>query len=206
MSFILSIGLLLLAPFAGALNPTTAPAKTVYDYSLAMPGGAVQSLADYRGKVLLIVNLASQSVYASQLAALDQLQRTYADQGLVVIGIPSSDFGRQELNDDAAIQAWYRKQNVGFTIASKATLTGVQAIPLVEFLTDPATGLPGGELHWNFTKFVIDRTGKPVMRLEATDDPANPEFQVKLEQVLKGTYKPPAAGKTKSSASGDDDE
>ena len=218
MRFLLSIGMVLLAPFAGALSPsssshpiaasapTAAPEKTVYDYSLAMPGGGVQSLADYRGKVLLIVNLASQSVYASELAALDQLEKTYADQGLVVLGIPSSDFGKQELSDDAAIDAWYKKQNLSFPIASKATLTGVQAIPLVGFLTEPPTGLPGGELHWNFTKFVLDRAGHPVMRMEASGDPADPEFQEKLEEVLNGTYKAPAAGKNKSSEGDEDDD
>src|ERR1700722_4786220 len=93
----------ILLPFQLTLassGATPAP-KTIYDYSLVRLDGKEVSLSIYKGKVLLIVNLASQSLYKNQLAALDDLQKTYADKGLVVLGIPSDDFGKQELADSA---------------------------------------------------------------------------------------------------------
>lgn len=149
-----------------------------------MPGGKLQPLAAFRGKVLLIVNLASQSVYSSQLPALSQLQKTYAAQGLVVLGIPCADFGHEELADPAAVAAWYAKQNLNFPVTAPAILSGVHAIPLVDFLTNSPKAPAGGPIHWNFTKFILDRSGHPVLRFEAPDDPANPDFAVQLEKIL----------------------
>ena len=182
--------------------------KTVYDYSLVSLDGKDISLSTYKGKVLLIVNLASQSVYIRQVSALNELQKDYADKGLVVLGIPSGDFGAQELKDNTAIQHFYLdSQHVSFQIFSKAALRGKESIPLAHFLIDPKDGTGGGDIHWNFTKFLVDRQGHPVLRCEADSDPADPEFRVKLEQVLDGTYKrkePPA--KDGSTAPSDDDD
>ena len=182
--------------------------KTVYDYSLVSLDGKDISLSTYKGKVLLIVNLASESLYMRQVSALDALQNDYADKGLVVIGIPSGDFGAQELTDNKAIQHYYLdSQHVSFQIFSKASLRGKDSIPLAHFLIDPKDGTGGGDIHWNFTKFFVDRQGHPVLRCEADSDPADPEFRVKLEQVLDGTYKKkePAA-KDSSTPPGDDDD
>lgn len=179
--------LLALSFHAFAASPPSSPADTAltaWDFSLVMPGGQVQSLSAYRGKVLLVVNLASQSIYASQLPALAQLQKTYAAKGLVVLGIPSADFGHEELSDPAAVAAWYAKQNLGFSITAPATLTGVHAIPLVDFLTNSPKAPSGGPIRWNFTKFILDRSGHPVLRFEAPDDPASPDFAVQLEKIL----------------------
>jgi glutathione peroxidase len=183
--------------------------KTVYDYSLVGLDGKDISLSTYKGKVLLIVNLASQSVYMRQVSALNELQKDYADKGLVVIGIPSGDFGAQELTDNTAIQHYYLdSQHVSFQIFSKAALRGKDSIPLAHFLIDPKDGTGGGDIHWNFTKFLVDRQGHPVLRCEADSDPADPEFRVKLEQVLDGTYKkkePPAKDGSTPSSDDDDD-
>lgn len=171
--------------FAAAFaSNTNDAALTAWDFSVVMPGGQVQPLSAYRGKVLLIVNLASQSIYASQLPALSQLQKTYAAKGLVVLGIPSADFGHEELSDPAAVAVWYAKQNLGFPVAAPATLTGVHAIPLVDFLTHSPKAPSGGPIRWNFTKFILDRSGHPVLRFEAPDDPATPDFAVQLEKIL----------------------
>lgn len=183
--------------------------KTVYDYSLVSLDGKDISLATYQGKVLLIVNLASQSVYMKQVSALNELQKDYADKGLVVIGIPSSDFGAQELTDNTAIQHYYLdSQHVSFQIFSKASLRGKNSIPLAHFLTDAKDGTGGGDIHWNFTKFLVDRRGHPVLRCEADSDPADPEFRVKLEQILDGTYKKkePSAKDGATHPSDDDDD
>ncbi len=178
-----------------ANTPAPATRLTAWDFSLVLPGGKLQPLAAYRGKVLLIVNLASQSIYASQLTALAQLQKTYADKGLVILGIPSADFGHQELTDPAAVAAWYSRQNLGFPVAAPAQLTGVHAIPLVDFLTH-STGAPaGGDLHWNYTKFLLDRSGHPVRRFEADEDPASPDFAVAIEGLLAQPV-PAASSKT----------
>jgi len=176
--------------FATSLHAAPAAHKTVYDYSLVNLDGKEVPLSTYKGKVLLIVNLASQSIYKNQITALEDLQKTYSDQGLVVVGIPSGDFGAQELADNAAIQRFYiDSQHVSFPIFSKASVRGNDCIPLIHLLTDAKDGAGGGEIHWNFTKFVVDRQGQPVLRMEADSDPADPEFRVKLEQVLNGTFK-----------------
>ncbi len=182
-----------LASPAGSIAPllaqsqskkTDPSALTAWDFSLVLPNGQLQPLSAFRGKVLLLVNLASQSIYASQLPALAQLQKTYADQGLVILGIPSAEFGHEELADPTAVAAWYAKQNLGFLVTAPATLSGVQAIPLVDFLTTSHGAPPGGPIHWNYTKFLLDRTGHPVQRFEADTDPASPEFAVAIEKLL----------------------
>jgi glutathione peroxidase len=181
---------LALAAMSMVANGVEPQPKTAYDYSLVGVDGSAVSLSTYKGKVLLIVNLASQSIYKDQLSALDDLQKTYADKGLVVLGIPSTDFGSEELTDNAAIQHYYRNdKHVTFQIFSKMSLRGKDTIPLIHFLTDPKEGAGGGDIHWNFTKFVVDRQGKPILRFEADSDPAAPDFRVKIEQVLNGTYK-----------------
>lgn len=183
------------------------PAKTVYDYSLVSLDGSVVPLSNYKGKVLLIVNLASQSIYKNQIAELEELQKVYADKGLVVIGIPSGDFGAEELPDNPAIAHYYHdSQHVTFQIFSKASLRGKDSIPLIHFLTDTKEGAGGGDLHWNYTKFLVNQEGKPVLRLEADSDPADPDFRVKIEQILNGTYKKKDAQAKESTASVADDD
>ncbi len=203
----LGVVLAMVLTLASSAAPTAK--RTVYDYSLVGLDGKVISLSTYKGKAILIVNLASQSIYKDQVAGLEDLQQAYADKGLVIIGIPSSDFGAEELPDNAAIQKFYIDgQHVTFPVFAKASLRGKDTIPLIHFLTDPKDGTGGGEIHWNFTKFLIDREGKPVLRCETDRDPMDPEFRVELEQVLDGTFKkkdgaqkdgPPAPG-------GDDDD
>ena len=135
------LGILILANLAFVLNAQKpdpkAPAKTLYDYSVVSLDGKVVSLAAYKGKALLIVNLASKSIYGDQLTALEDLQKTYADKGLVVVGIPSADFGAEELKDNSAIQKYYvDTEHVTFQIASLSTVRGKDTLPLIQFLTD----------------------------------------------------------------------
>ena len=199
---------LLCFQLAFASDKPAAKHKTIYDYSLVTLDGKEVSLSTYKGKVLLVVNLASKSIYKSQLKALQDLQKTYADKGLTVIGIPSADFGEGELSDNAAIRKYYLEdQHITFAIYSKASVRGKDTIPLIHFLTDPKEGAGGGDIHWNFTKFLVDRQGQPVLRLEVDSDPSDPEFRVNVEQVLDGTFKKKdAPGKQGSPAAGDDDD
>lgn len=184
------------------------PKKTVYDFSLVDMDGKVVPLSNYKGKVLLIVNLASQSVYSSQITALNDLEKTYDSQGLVILGIPSADFGGRELKDPAAMRKYYGDvAHAGFPVYASATLTGVHTIPLFRFLCDPKQGVPGGDIHWNFTKFLIDREGKPLARYEVVVDPADVDFHVTIESALAGKLKPQtASAKEKAKGESDDDD
>ena len=157
--------------------------------------GKVVPLSTYKGKVLLIVNLASQSIYNTQIAALNDLQKTYGRRGLQVLGIPSSDFGDEELKDPVAMHKYYTDTaHAEFPVFASAKLTGINAIPLFQFLTDPKQSVPGGEINWNYTKFLIDRTGKPIARFEVDTDPADADFHVTVESVLSGKFKRPGGG------------
>jgi glutathione peroxidase len=200
--------LLLIAVRASAVFslPEEKPSKqTVYDFSLIDINGKDVPLSSYKGKVLLIANLASQSAYRDQISALNDLQNTYGAQGLVVIGIPSSEFGGKELKDPAAVRQYYiDKLHVAFPLFAPARIRGVETIPLYTFLCDAKASLPGGELHWNFTKFIVDRDGKPLARYEVSEDPADVSFHVTIESALAGKLKM-EAGKKVDEYAGDDD-
>lgn len=176
-------------------NPTEDAKLNVYDFSLVDQDGKVVSLSDFKGKVLLIVNLASQSMYNTQIAALNDLQKTYGRRGLQVIGIPSSDFGNEELKDPVAMRKYYSDTaHADFPVFASAKLTGINAIPLYQFLTDPKQSVPGGPINWNYTKFLIDRTGKPIERFEVGTDPADADFRVTIESALSGKFRRPGGG------------
>jgi glutathione peroxidase len=180
--------------------------QTVYDFSLVDLDGKVVPLSTYKGKLLLIVNLASQSVFHDQIAALSELEKTYSNDGLVVIGIPSSDFGGQELKDSTALRKYYiESEHVAFPVFARASLQGADTIPLYQFLCNPKESLPGGDVHWNFSKFLIDRQGKPLARYEAAEDPADLDFHVTIEKALAGKLKKQSSG-PKAESGGDDDD
>jgi len=183
------------------------PPKTVYDYTLVDLDGKETPLSSFKGKLLLIVNLASQSAYRDQIDALQQLQKTYADQGLVVIGVPSADFGGEELKDPDALRKYYRDTaKPGFPVFALASLRGVNEIPLYRFLTDPKAGVSGGDIHWNFTKILVDRKGVPLARFEVEQDPGDPDFQVTIETALAGKLKKKQAGKEDKGGGDEDDD
>src|SRR5215469_3419388 len=169
------------------------PAKTVYDYSLVDLSGKEVSLSAYKGKVLVIVNLASQSIFKEQNARLEELQKTYQEQGLVVLGVPSNDFGAQEPGTDADVKKNYSQdQHVIFPVFARVSVRGKDQVPLYAFLTGEKKAPTGGDVHWNYTKFVVDRTGKVVARFEPHVLPNDPEMLVTIEDVLAGKFKPPA--------------
>lgn len=184
--------------------------KTVYDFSLVGLDGKEVSLSAYTGKVLLIVNLASKSIYKDQLPALQELQKTYADKGLVILGIPSNDFGAEEPGDGAAIKSFYLdEEKITFPIFARASLRGKDEIPLYRFLTDQKTGTSGGDVHWSYTKFLVDRHGEVTARFEVGTDPKDPDFLVTVEKVLNGTFKKqkgPEMQKTSASSSSEEDD
>lgn len=185
---------LIVSLLVGTLFAADKLAKTIYDYSLVGLDGKEVSLSAYKGKVLLIVNLASQSIFHEQNAMLDELQKTYKDQGLVIAGIPCDDFGAQEPGTDAEVRKLYEKDlQIGFPIFARVSVRGKDQAELYSFLTGDKKSPTGGDVHWSYTKFVVDRSGKVVARFEPHVLPTSPEVRVTLEDVLAGKFKPPAA-------------
>jgi glutathione peroxidase len=205
-SFLFCLAALIACAVPAMPKEPAAASKTIYDFSLVDQDGKVVPLSTYKGKLLLIVNLASQSVYKSQISALNELAKSYSARGLVVLGIPSPDFGGEELKDPAALRKYYADtEHVDFPVFASATITGVNAIPLYQFLCDPKQSVPGGDIRWNYTKFLIDREGKPLARYEVDVDPADIDFHVTIEQALDGKLKKQTGNDQSKSEDSDSD-
>jgi glutathione peroxidase len=163
-------------------------ATTVLDFIPLSIDGKPVPLTTYRGKVLLIVNVASNSIFTPQYQGLETLFQKYKDQGLVILAFPSNDFGKEEpAGNDAIKQLAEGKYKITFPLFAKVELEGEHVAPLFQFLTDkqanPATG---GPIHWNFTKFLVDRDGKAVKRFDPDVAPDSPELAVAIEKALRG--------------------
>ena len=137
--------------------------------------GRTVTLADFAGRVLLVVNVASRCGFTPQYAGLEALYRQYRDRGLVVLGFPCDQFGHQEPGDAAEIaQFCTLNYEVSFPLFAKVEVNGAGAHPLYQWLKKEAPGLLGTEaIKWNFTKFLIDPEGRVVRRFAPTDTPAS---------------------------------
>ena len=133
---------------------------------LSAADGSQATLSDYAGKVLLIVNVASQCGFTPQYEGLEQLQRRFANRGFTVLGFPCNQFGAQEPGDAAEIENFCKLHyDVSFPLFAKIDVNGDYAAPLYRHLKKSAPGLLGSEaIKWNFTKFLVDRSGKVVKR------------------------------------------
>jgi glutathione peroxidase len=145
----------------------------IYDFTAETLEGRPASLADYRGKVLLIVNTASKCGFTPQYAGLQALYDEYKDRGFAVLGFPCNQFGAQEPGGAEEIGAFCeRNYGVGFPMFAKIDVNGANAHPLYEHLKSAAPGLLGTKaIKWNFTKFLVDRDGRVVERYAPTDKP-----------------------------------
>jgi glutathione peroxidase len=146
----------------------------IYDFEAQQIGGDVVPLAQFRGKPLLIVNTASACGFTPQFAGLQELHRTYADRGLVVLGFPCNQFGSQDPGSNAEI-AGFCQQNYGvsFPMMQKIEVNGGDAHPLYRWLTAEAPGLLGSKaIKWNFTKFLVGKDGTVLKRYAPQDAPA----------------------------------
>ncbi len=143
---------------------------SLYELSARTIDGNLQPMAVYRGKVLLIVNVASHCGLTPQYADLESLYRRYRDQGLVVLGFPSNQFD-QEPDDEATIKAFCtRNYAVTFPLFAKVAVNGPDTHPVFAYLKAQQPGLsPDGEIKWNFTKFLVDRTGRVTRRYAPVD-------------------------------------
>ena len=154
---------------------------TVYDFSARTIEGREQRLDAYKGKVLLIVNVASECGFTPQYAGLEALQKRYGAQGFSVLGFPSNQFGAQEPGTEAEIANFCeRNYGVTFPLFAKIDVNGSGAHPLYKYLTSEKAGLLGTEaIKWNFTKFLIDKGGKPVARYGSSTKPDALEAPIK---------------------------
>ena len=145
---------------------------TIYDFTAETIDGAPAPLADYRDKVLLIVNTASQCGFTGQYAGLEALYRKHRDKGLVVLGFPCNQFGAQEPGDAEEIKTFCAlTYDVDFPLMRKIDVNGPKAHPLYAWLKSQKKGVLGAGIKWNFTKFLIDRKGRVVGRFAPTVEP-----------------------------------
>ena len=150
--------------------------ETIYGFPAEMLDGRAASLSDFKGKVLLIVNTASQCGFTPQYAGLESLYRTYKERGLEVLGFPCNQFGAQEPGTAAEIGDFCEKNyGVSFPMFAKIDVNGEKEHPLYRFLKKEKPGLLGplgrGAIRWNFTKFLVDRNGRVVARFASTTKP-----------------------------------
>jgi len=154
---------------------------SIYDFNCRTSTGELKPLKDFAGKVLLIVNTASKCGLTPQFEGLEALHEKYAAQGLAVLGFPCNQFGHQDPGSDAEILDFCQtKYDVKFPMFAKIEVNGSGADPLYKFLKKEAPGLLGSEaIKWNFTKFLVDRSGNVVERFAPTDTPESIEKKVK---------------------------
>ena len=162
-----------------------AAGPSVYDYSAPRLDGAAQSLQAFRGRVLLIVNTASQCGFTPQYAGLEALYRAHHARGFEILGFPCNQFGAQEPGGSDEIAAFCeRNYGVSFPMFAKVDVNGPAAHPLYRFLTRSKPGLFGlKRIKWNFTKFLIDRSGKVVARFAPSTKPQ--DLAPKVEELLR---------------------
>ena len=145
---------------------------SVYDFSAKLNIGTDQSLADYKGKVLLIVNTASQCGFTPQYKGLQELYARYHDKGLDVLGFPCDQFGHQEPGSDADIASFCElNYGVSFPLFSKIEVNGDNAHPLYKWLKSEKGGLLGDAIKWNFTKFLVNKQGTVINRFAPNTKP-----------------------------------
>jgi glutathione peroxidase len=162
----------------------TVAASSVYSFSATLLDGTECDFSSFAGKVLLIVNTASRCGFTPQYAGLEALYKKYRDRGLVVVGFPCNQFGAQEPGTATEISEFCQMNyGVSFPIFSRIEVNGAGAHPLYKYLTSEVRGFLGTEaIKWNFTKFLVDRSGHPVQRFAPKTAPA--DLQEHIEKLL----------------------
>jgi glutathione peroxidase len=160
--------------------------KTVYDFTLNSIDGQPTSLSAFKGKVVLLVNVASRCGYTPQYTALESVYEKYKDRGFVIVGVPANNFGGQEPGSNQEIKTFCTaKYNVTFPMMAKVSVKGKDIAPLYHFLTDKsANPQTGGEIGWNFTKFLIGPDGQVIARFDSAVTPDSKEVTSAIEKAL----------------------
>jgi glutathione peroxidase len=150
-----------------------------YQLTATSLDGRSISMADYAGKVVLVVNTASQCGFTPQYAGLEALYKKYADRGLVMLGFPCNQFGKQEPGGaDEISKTCHINYGVSFPMFEKVEVNGSAAHPLFRYLKNELPGVLGGRIKWNFTKFLIGRDGKPLKRFAPMTKPEKMEAAI----------------------------
>jgi glutathione peroxidase len=169
-------------------DPTVQPASgaSVLDFKVKDIDGKDVGLSQYKGKVVLIVNVASKCGFTPQYAGLEKTYKKYADQGFVIIGFPANNFHSQEPGSDAEIKAFCTgKYDVTFPMMSKISVKGDDKAPVYKFLTEKETdGDFAGDITWNFNKFLVDRNGQVMARFESKTKPEDATVTGAIEKAL----------------------
>ncbi|MBN2365609.1 MAG: glutathione peroxidase [Calditrichaeota bacterium] len=182
--------LLMIFPFSflSVIGATAAEAEnsSIYDFSMTDIDGKEVSLSEYRGKVLLIVNVASKCGFTTQYEGLQELYSQYQDKGLVVLGFPANNFKNQEPGSNQEIQEFCTvNYGVTFPMFSKISVKGEDIHPLYRFLTSEETNPEfAGEITWNFNKFLVDPAGKVVARFDSPDKPTSKKVVEAIQKQL----------------------
>lgn len=158
--------------------------KSIYDFSVKSAIGETQSLSQYKGKVLLIVNVASKCGFTPQYEGLEKLYTKYKDKGLMILGFPCNQFGAQEPGSNEEVQKFCKlTYGVTFPVMAKLDVNGDKADPLYVFLKSKAGGLLGTEaIKWNFTKFLISKDGNKIERFAPQTEPK--DLEKHIEKLL----------------------
>jgi glutathione peroxidase len=161
--------------------------KSVYDFSMKSIDGKTISLSTYKGKVLLVVNVASRCGFTPQYKDLEALYRKYRDQGFTILAFPANNFAGQEPGTDAEIKEFCTlNYDVTFPLFSKISVKGEDQHPLYRFLTsEEANPSTGGEVQWNFQKYLVGRDGKVLAKFLSKVKPLSEELTSALEKALK---------------------
>lgn len=156
-----------------------------YDFSAKSLAGKEVSMENFKGKTVLVVNTASKCGLTPQFEGLEQLYRKYSDKGLVILGFPCNQFANQEPGDEKTIsEGCLVNYGVTFPMFSKIDVNGKNAHPLYKYLKKKLSGFLTGSIKWNFTKFLIDKNGKPLKRFSPTTTPD--KIDAYLEKVFPG--------------------
>jgi glutathione peroxidase len=157
---------------------------SIYDFSCQTSGGSERALADYQGKVLLVVNTASKCGFTPQFAGLEELYEKYREQGLEILGFPCNQFGKQDPGSNGEITEFCQlNYGVSFPMMGKIEVNGSSTDPLYKHLKKQAPGALGTRgIKWNFTKFLINREGQVVKRFAPATTPSQLETQI--EELL----------------------
>jgi glutathione peroxidase len=165
----------------GLLAMSAMAAESIHEFEMKSIDGKPAALKAYAGKAVLVVNVASQCGYTPQYKGLEALYKKYKSQGLVVIGVPSNNFGSQEPGSNEEIATFCKRNyDVSFPMMSKVDVKGSGMTPLYSYLTKT-----GGDVKWNFTKFLVGKDGKVIQRFESGVDPESKELTSLVEKALK---------------------
>jgi glutathione peroxidase len=170
------------APAAAKANQPASP----LDFTVKTIDGKEQNLSEYKGKVVMIVNVASRCGFTPQYEGLEKLYKTYADRGFVILGFPANNFKQQEPGSNQQIKQFCTaKYGVTFPMMAKVSVLGDDKAPLYKYLTEPQTaGDFAGEIGWNFNKFLVDRNGNLIARYNSRTTPQDPQVTHEIEKAL----------------------